>query len=47
LPPALPTQAAAPANQQTRRRFAALYPDDPISPLIEAQGIGTLPQARG
>ena len=47
LPPALPTQAAAPANQQTRRRFAALYPDDPISPIIEAQGIGTLPQARG
>ena len=46
LPPALPTQAAAPANQQTRRRFAALYPDDPISPIIEAQGIGTLPQAR-
>jgi len=47
LPPALPTQAAAPADQQTRRRFAALYPDDPISPIIEAQGIGTLPQARG
>jgi len=47
LPPALPTQAAAPANPQTRRRFAALYPDDPISPIIEAQGIGTLPQARG
>jgi len=46
-PPALPTQAAAPANQQTRQRFAALYPDDPISPIIEAQGIGTLPQARG
>ena len=51
-PIAPPVSAAMPApvptapNPQLRQRFAALYPDDPISPLIEAQGIGTLPQAR-
>jgi len=50
IPP--PVSAAMPApvptapNPQLRQRFAALYPDDPISPLIEAQGIGTLPQGR-
>tara|TARA_R100001591_G_scaffold55214_1_gene65082 strand:+ start:262 stop:4212 length:3951 start_codon:yes stop_codon:yes gene_type:complete len=52
-PPIAPPVSAAmsvPAptapNTQLRQRFAALYPDDPISPLIEAQGIGTLPQGR-
>jgi hypothetical protein len=43
---AMPAPAPAATNPQLRQRFAALYPDDPISPLIEAQGIGTLPQAR-
>ena len=43
---AMPAPAPTAPNTQLRQRFAALYPDDPISPLIEAQGIGTLPQGR-
>ena len=47
-PAAPPPQAqATPPNPQLRQRYAALYPDDPISGLIEQQamqtGIGTLP----
>jgi hypothetical protein len=42
-----PQTQAAPPNPQLRQRYAALYPDDPISGLIEQQamqtGIGTLP----
>ena len=45
---AAPPQAqAAPPNPQLRQRYAAMYPNDPISGLIEQQamqtGIGTLP----
>jgi hypothetical protein len=47
-PAAPPPQAqAAPPNPQLRQRYAAMYPNDPISGLIEQQamqtGIGTLP----
>jgi hypothetical protein len=42
-----PQAQATPPNPQLRQRYAALYPDDPISGLIEQQamqtGIGTLP----
>ena len=46
-PAAPPPQAqAAPPNPQLRQRYAAMYPNDPISGLIEQQamqtGIGTL-----
>ena len=46
LTPDVMGQAAPPAApaQGLRQRYAALYPDDPISPLIESQGIGTLPR---
>jgi len=47
-PAAPPPQAqATPPNPQLRQRYAAMYPNDPISGLIEQQamqtGIGTLP----
>ena len=42
-----PQTQAAPPNPQLRQRYAAMYPNDPISGLIEQQamqtGIGTLP----
>jgi hypothetical protein len=49
-PPQPPVAAPAPAAAATpptldRQRFAALYPNDPVSALIEVQGIGALPQA--
>ena len=46
LTPDVMGQAAPPPapTQNLRQRYAALYPDDPISPLIESQGIGTLPR---
>lgn len=43
IPP--PAQAAATPPTVDRQRFAALYPNDPVSALIEVQGIGALPQA--
>ena len=43
MPP--PAQAAATPPTIDRQRFAALYPNDPVSALIEVQGIGALPQA--
>ena len=41
----VPQASAMPMGSPSaqRRRFAALYPDDPVSPLIQAQGIATLP----
>jgi len=50
----MPQQMAAPqpapppqggVNSQQRQRFAALFPNDPISGLIQQQGIASLPQA--
>ena len=41
VPQASAMPMGAPSAQ--RQRFAALYPDDPVSPLIQAQGIATLP----
>ena len=41
--PAAPPQGGA--NPQQRQQFAALFPNDPISGLIQQQGIGSLPQA--
>jgi len=50
----MPQQMAAPqpapppqggANPQQRQQFAALFPNDPISGLIQQQGIASLPQA--
>ena len=42
-----PQAQATPPNPQLRQRYAAMYPNDPISGLIEQQamqtGIGTLP----
>ena len=42
-----PQTQATPPNPQLRQRYAAMYPNDPISGLIEQQamqtGIGTLP----
>jgi hypothetical protein len=49
LPPA-PQPAPPPqggANPQQRQQFAALFPNDPISGLIQQQGIASLPQAPG
>lgn len=52
----MPQQTAAPqpapppqggANPQQRQQFAALFPNDPISGLIQQQGIASLPQAPG
>ena len=50
-PPAAPpvqsftqTPQAAP-NTQQRQQFAAMFPNDPISSLINQQGIASLPQA--
>ena len=43
MPP--PAQAAATPPTVDRQRYAALYPNDPISALIDVQGIGALPQA--
>jgi ribosomal protein L14 len=42
-PPARPFQGGA--NPQQRQQFAALFPNDPISGLIQQQGIASLPQA--
>ena len=41
----VPQASAVPMGSPSaqRQRFAALYPDDPVSPLIQAQGIATLP----
>ena len=41
----VPQASAIPMGSPSaqRRRFAALYPDDPVTPLIQAQGIATLP----
>ena len=48
-PPVAPPQASAPPpaapNPQQRQQFAALFPNDPISSLINQQGIASLPQA--
>ena len=47
-PPPAPQPAAPPqggANPQQRQQFAALFPNDPISGLIQQQGIASLPQA--
>ena len=50
----MPQQMAAPqpapppqggVNPQQRQQFAALFPNDPISGLIQQQGIASLPQA--
>ena len=41
-----PAAQPAPAGDQ-RSRYAALFPNDPISSLITQQGIGSLPQAPG
>ena len=43
--PSLPPPPAAAPNPQQRQQFAALFPNDPISSLINQQGIGSLPQA--
>ena len=48
----LPQQMAAPPpqgapNPQQRQQFAALFPNDPLSGLIQQQGIASLPQAPG
>ena len=39
-----PAAQPAPAGDQ-RSRYAAMFPNDPISSLITQQGIGSLPQA--
>lgn len=48
-PPVAPPQASAPPpaapNPQQRQQFAAMFPNDPISSLINQQGIASLPQA--
>jgi hypothetical protein len=47
-PPPAPQPAAAPQgapNPQQRQQFAALFPNDPLSGLIQQQGIASLPQA--
>ena len=41
-----PAAQPAPAGDQ-RSRYAAMFPNDPISSLITQQGIGSLPQAPG
>ena len=51
-PSPMPAPQAGPppqggANPQQRQQFAALFPNDPISGLIQQQGIGSLPQAPG
>ena len=43
-PPAVAQPPAAP-DPTIRQRYAALYPNDPVSSLIEQQGIAGLPQA--
>ena len=43
-PPAATQPPAAP-DPTIRQRYAALYPNDPVSSLIEQQGIAGLPQA--
>ena len=43
-PPATARPPAAP-DPTIRQRYAALYPNDPVSSLIEQQGIASLPQA--
>jgi hypothetical protein len=43
-PPAAARPPAAP-DPNIRQRYAALYPNDPVSSLIEQQGIAGLPQA--
>ena len=43
-PPAAARPPAAP-DPTIRQRYAALYPNDPVSSLIEQQGIAGLPQA--
>ena len=43
-PPATARPPAAP-DPTIRQRYAALYPNDPVSSLIEQQGIAGLPQA--
>ena len=43
-PPAAARPPAAP-DPTIRQRYAALYPNDPVSSLIEQQGIASLPQA--
>ena len=43
-PPAAAQPPAAP-DPTIRQRYAALYPNDPVSSLIEQQGIAGLPQA--
>ena len=44
-PPALQQPANIAAPSLDRQRYAALYPNDPVSALIDVQGIGALPQA--
>ena len=44
-PLAPPAQAALGSPSLDRQRYAALYPNDPVSALIDVQGIGALPQA--
>ena len=44
-PPALQQPSASAAPSLDRQRYAALYPNDPVSALIDVQGIGALPQA--
>ena len=44
-PIAPPAQAALTPPSTDRQRYAALYPNDPVSALIDVQGIGALPQA--
>ena len=47
-PPPAPQPAPPPqggSNPQQRQQFAALFPNDPISGLIQQQGIASLPQA--
>ena len=39
------TPPAAAPDPTIRQRYAALYPNDPVSSLIEQQGIAGLPQA--
>ena len=51
-PSPMPAPQAGPppqggVNPQQRQQFAALFPNDPISGLIQQQGIGSLPQAPG
>ena len=49
-PPPAPQPAPPPqggANPQQRQQFAAMFPNDPISGLIQQQGIASLPQSPG